>query len=313
MITDSFEKLAPKLPDPVSDGFSKETDTRAFDIDDVHIEFSGTGGISSLQVKNGWDWASEDNLIGQYVYQVQSTDDFYNFFNLYAQRDENGNIPWFFPMDFGKPGLYGNPLIAQNITVLPELVSLWRKNISNHVVTFLLNLQIQNNTFHESYGAPSDIWVNMTLDTSNGVALEVSLQLFNKTATRLPESMWFRFRPAVPDPETGKWTMSKLNQQINPLDVMVNGSRHLHAVDHGISYVHPVTTLDIASLDASVLSWGDENPFPTPSGGVYEPNLSNGASFCLFANEWGTNYIMWYPFESNEGDLKFRFRVTIQT
>ena len=47
-------------------------------------------------------------------------------------------------------------------------------------------------------------------------------QLFDKTATRLPESMWVLFNPIV---ASNQWKLQKLASLIDPLDVMINGSR----------------------------------------------------------------------------------------
>lgn len=56
--------------------------------------------------------------------------------------------------------------------------------------------------------------------------LNLTFYLVNKTATRLPESLWLRFRPLPP--ASGPplvWTMNKLDSDIDPLDIVVNGSR----------------------------------------------------------------------------------------
>lgn len=40
--------------------------------------------------------------------------------------------------------------------------------------------------------------------------------------------MWLKFNPIVKSPQ--KWQFDVLGSFINPLDVVVNGSQHLHAI-----------------------------------------------------------------------------------
>ena len=45
------------------------------------------------------------------------------------------------------------------------------------------------------------------------------------------QALWAQFKPdpAVVDPQS--WTMSKLGSPISPLEVVLNGSQSMHAVD----------------------------------------------------------------------------------
>lgn len=52
------------------------------------------------------------------------------------------------------------------------------------------------------------------------------LQWFDKVPTRLPEGMHFVFKPVA---KAGyKWWMNKIEELIDPLDVVLNGSQRLH-------------------------------------------------------------------------------------
>ena len=55
--------------------------------------------------------------------------------------------------------------------------------------------------------------------------------LINKTATRMPEAMFFVFDPLPAG--AASWTVDKLGEWIAPDEVMVGGSPHLHAVSSG--------------------------------------------------------------------------------
>jgi hypothetical protein len=43
------------------------------------------------------------------------------------------------------------------------------------------------------YGAPETVWIEHVFVLSEEI-LQTKLQLFNKTATRLPEAAWFSFK-----------------------------------------------------------------------------------------------------------------------
>ena len=61
------------------------------------------------------------------------------------------------------------------------------------------------------------------------VGLDVTLQWYQKTATRLPESLMFLFTPE-PNPQLvdSFWYMSKMGSWIDPANVVRNGSQYMH-------------------------------------------------------------------------------------
>lgn len=103
----------------------------------------------------------------------------------------------------------------------------------------------------KNYGAPETLWFNYTVDATTG-DLYIELQLFNKvhqytfnnsqsvdnsiqTSTRLDEALWLAFTPS---PISGlSFKMDKLGSLIDPLEVMVNGSQHQHAVSWGLLFI----------------------------------------------------------------------------
>ena len=58
------------------------------------------------------------------------------------------------------------------------------------------------------------------------------------------------------------------------------------------------------SLDAALVSPGEPIPFPITR---TKPDLIRGISYCLANNIWGTNYIMWQPYEPEQSRMRFRF------
>ena len=58
--------------------------------------------------------------------------------------------------------------------------------------------------------------------------LDVVLQWFNKTTTRLPESISFAFKPIIRPHH--KWTIYKMMQPVDPYNVLLNGSQYNHGL-----------------------------------------------------------------------------------
>ena len=58
--------------------------------------------------------------------------------------------------------------------------------------------------------------------------LQIEFNIFNKTSTRLPESMSVMFTPS--EQYGFSWMLSKLGQQIDPKSVVENGSQYQHGM-----------------------------------------------------------------------------------
>lgn len=191
--------------------------------------------------------------------------------------------------------------------------------------TMLLQLALPDAAV-QLFGGMREVTLNVTLataDETGGRAVEVTLTWRNKTATRLAESSWLSFVPAVPRPETG-WRLDVLGTPVDPLSVAYNGSRHLHAIHRGVCYDDTVTSnndddddanngtteadpirLALESLDAPLVAPGDtahlldfDNVLPDLSGGFHF-NLHNNAG-------WDQSAPQWYG-----RDAAFRFRLNL--
>ena len=142
--------------------------------------------------------------------------------------------------------------------------------------------------------------------------------------------------------DPASWLLWKLGRPISPLEVILNGSRSLHAIDDsGVAVAAaaappgcagggargpgsgggsraktaaaaaaaaaapaPRPWLRIRSLDAALVSPGRPTPFPNLS---QQPEMEEGVSFALTNNIWGTNYPMWVPYVAGDKDMTFRF------
>jgi hypothetical protein len=111
--------------------------------------------------------------------------------------------------------------------------------------------------------------------TTSAVGLAIELTLVNKTATRLPEAIFFGFNPVGSG--TGTWTMDKLGTPVNPLDVADGASKGLHCVTSGVQLAVGKATRVFGSPDVALARWDEPLPFPTPI--HRQPDLSKGVAW----------------------------------
>lgn len=133
----------------------------------------------------------------------------------------------------------------------------------------------------------------------------------NKTATRIPEAMFASFNvvPDARDAALDGWSMNKLGEdlQINRLDMQARrGNAHQHGVLDGFAYGFGDARLQVRTLDAGIVVAGKPTGFPVP---FDTPDLSYGVSTMLVNNLWGVNYVLWYPFETEDQNMKFRYEL----
>lgn len=261
----------------------------------LQIGFSAEGAITHFSGPNG-TFADKDHPLGQFVYQTYSQADYKTFFDEYIYDFSQGYIY----LDLGKPGMN----VSKTMTLNPKVKSLWMKE-DNISMNFLVEMEFDLSIVLD-YGAPQAVWTSVrvydpSLQLPEGI--DFTLYLVNKTATRIPESLSFYFNPLVQN--SSSMAVGKLAEYISVLDVIKNGSRHLHASDNGISYSEG---LNVTAYDTSVVCIGMPNAFPTP---VVQPNVSQGFSFNIFNNVWGTNYIMWYPYLPEDRSSLYRFSMSL--
>lgn len=60
------------------------------------------------------------------------------------------------------------------------------------------------------------------------------------------------------------------------------------------------------TLDSALVSPGMATPFPNVR---HAPDMSQGMTFCLGNNIWGTNYVMWQPYLQEAANQRFRFEL----
>ena len=152
---------------------------------------------------------------------------------------------------------------------------------------------------HTLGGAPAAVWTKVRL-AAQGTSLELELEFlaFNKTATRLPESIFVQFKPAVvAEPAPLGWSLEMFNDSsivLDPMDVMptVNGSGgapHTRCVS-GVRWQaeggKDAPSMWLSSKDVPCVCTGTPTPFPTPRN--EPPNMADGVSYNIYNNIWNT-------------------------
>ena len=144
-----------------------------------------------------------------------------------------------FAGDFGKCEIDGCATCVRR-DVRGSIASMWKSSspldcsrfLSDNTscTIFMVQLQLPVEA-HLQAGAPQMVWLRLELPTDHSSArLGVTLDLLDKTPTRMPESTSLRFVPAPLVNRDVVIRVSKLSQWVDPSDVVINGSRHLHGV-----------------------------------------------------------------------------------
>ena len=265
----------------------------AFRFDPLH------GGLLALcpkgaqTTRSGRDWAGPRHPLARFWYETFSDADYQRFYRQYLQNLRHTRH-WAIP-DFGKPGMAAAG--AEHHTFLPALTWAGRRETENGP-TYLLLLEMPEQSW-TTYGAPRTLSLEVCFP-SDRPAVDLTLQWFDKPACRLPEALWLSFIPRVRDPRA--WRLDKLGQWVSPYDVLLDGNRHLHAVQRGARYDDGHTSLSIDTLDCALLAPGEPALLNFSN---RQPNLRAGLHANLYNNQWGTNFPMWY-----EEDARFRFTIS---
>ena len=254
------------------------------------------------------NWASPENLLAKLVYSCFDEKSYDVIWKHYAHR--RTPFPEWFIKDFGKPNatVLGG---AKRQDAVPALQKVWQRT-DGHGGLHVIAKAVFDDDLVTYAGAPAAVYYDISSPKdSNDLFIDIVWE--NKTATRLPEAMWLSWECDAPAVDPSSWAMSKLGQWISPLEVMRNGSMSMHAIDDGGISVRSgdgKSVLRVRSLDAVLVSPGRPTPFPSV---VHLPDLHAGMHFNLVNNVWGTNYVMWWPYQESDRNMRFRFVVQIES
>jgi len=240
-----------------------------------------TGALDFLE-HAGKRWADEAHPLARFRYQTYVASDFHSYITRYT-RDLEKHF-WWALRDLTRWELREAETLASLQS--PESVWLGHRRVSDaHLFRIRLTMPVRATP---GYGCPRHVVLQIRCpDAAPEIELVVSWR--GKRATRLPEASWLSFSPTVAEPKA--WRLHKMGCQIDPLAVVLNGNRFLHAVQDGFTYRGPDGTLAVETLDAPVVSLGQ------PQLLVFEdrqPDLAGGLHVCLHNNLWNTNFRQWY-------------------
>ena len=298
--------LKPTVPDIPTTSWKQGKAGQSFVCGSTTLAFGEDGSISQLKTM-GSVWADSGHTLLAPVYQSYSAADVDAFFATYCKS----NAGWV-QHDYGKPGLKeccSKTVVGrlwqsrvQELWFAPSS-SPWdlppKHRAGTPACRFALR-QDYDGDAHADYGAPGSVWTTIDVVDGNGKSptrIQVVMGIFNKTQTRLPEAMFVRFNPVVA--ANASYEVNKLGSWIDTKDVVNGGSKHLH----GVLSQGPVLrasdagrVMAVESFDAAVVNLGKLTAYPSPVN-VTADTATYGSSFVLWDNLWGTNYVMWWPFE----------------
>lgn len=253
------------------------------------VSFDLASGAWVQFERDGIQWATPARPLARFMYRTHSYEEKCTYAKTYTYS-HGGEHPY-------SPGAYTPPSPGLNTSATLQsqqfyapVTGIWRHNlgVSNDDVMQSVVLRLDGSAMGAAcYSKFSDIWVNLTSSNSNG-DLAIELVWASKTPTRLPESAWFEFRPALPSRQS-KWllTIDKVGSAIDSADVVGNGGSALHGVAPNGSIAwrqkgSDNSALSVKPLDAALVSPGRSTNILNWS--VYNdepPSAEDGAAFNL--------------------------------
>lgn len=318
---------------------------------------AATGAIATLaDSQTGQSWASpaDGSRLAWLHYVTLSADDYVTMTGGVASGGYYplpGDSPDWYKLDFGKPNLTSVAPLHQEVAA--SLGGLFLRETPT-VASFLVQASFADPSLHAVYGAPAAVWLRVDVPRGTGAAaaapINITLELFDKTATRLPEGLFLRFnasRSYGANAAPLAWSAATLSGAVDPFNTVQGGNHHLHGVSEGIvaTKADPAGKGKAAALvidadSAAVASFGRPWPLPNPVW-ANSSNPIEGAGFLLCDNTWGTvssracsgdrvraarfpatrrpplspspvqqNFPMWYPFVASDANMRFRFSLT---
>ena len=255
--------------------YNKVDVDQIFSVNGFKFSFNKHGAIDYL-LKGDTIFADSCHRWGKFIYEAFSKQEYDRFKAQYM------TIPFDWAIeDLGKIGI--ESAISEYYSPEISLAAVYQKGNE-----FLLVLDADKKA-NELYGCPEQLEVSWIFEQD---CIQADLCWRGKPATRVAEAMWFGI-----DPMADNLRISKLGEEIAPMNVIEKGARNLHGFDYGVRY----DSMKIHSLDAGLVCPGAPSLLNFTN---QQPELSQGVHFNLYNNVWGTNFPMWY-----DEDARFRFVV----
>jgi len=212
-IRHTLQVLEPYVPN--TSGYNKITnfDGKKLQCGRYTLAFTANGGgISYLYDSvTRRHWASDTNVLAKFIYTTFSESDFSTFLDQYAYCNWRKECPWFIG-DFGKQNCSAGGAVHR-VWSTRATVLYAKESVSE--CSFLQYLESDPNAY-TLFGAPHHLWLTFNIRNkhSNELVIDIDVQIFNKTSSRLPEALWVSFNPIVADPMRG-WSIDKLGERIS--------------------------------------------------------------------------------------------------
>ena len=270
-------------PKPAAEGFrllpAAERTRQIRTVGGGRVTLDNRGSIVSLIDAAGAQWAGgADNALALLRYQSVTDAQFeHEMRDSYLMQHNQTGDAVSGSNEYGKPS---QDAVAHPLAQLaaPTLRSVWQKG-TQAAAELLVELGFAKE-LHAAYGCPSSAWLRLAFGAQ---ATNVTLELYNKTATRLGEAGWLTFAP-----HATSYEVDKLGSWTDPLDVVEGGAKSLHGLTDGVrATMGGGGRLFVRSLDSGVVRFDTPLPVPTPI--FRQPDMAQGMSFGLFMNTWCAN------------------------
>jgi hypothetical protein len=188
--------------------------------------------------------------------------------------------------DFDKVGIAAGGAVLRNVNASCQGMYYGVESESGRV-TFVVDVSFPEEAVVLA-GAPVQTFITWTFSGDKSVAeFNVTIEVFNKTATRLPEAMFFRW--LLPGGARGI-SVQKLDEWLDPLDVVMGGNQRMHSLSRGgLSLPAHGTSLNISSPDTRLVCVGEPTSFPTPTD--VPADASQGVANVLWNNIWYVSFV----------------------
>lgn len=288
-LKEAWQSLEVQVPN--LDGFVEINPEITIELPDLSLKIDPQTGAFKEGVFHGLPLTAGKYATGLLSYQSISHRQMEGFRSQYC-----GAAHAWAGVDFGKPG--STDANTRAAFWLPQLMHLFRRDVSGES-SLLLQLMFPSDAV-ENFGAPAEVWITISIPYEDR-AIQWNVQWFCKTASRLPEALWFTLAPPVKD--TSRWRLRKMGRFISPHEVVPRGGRKLHAVEEVVN-TDPAAPWSIISKDVALVAPGNMNFINFDD---MLSDLSGGWHFNLWNNVWGTNFPQWY-----EQDARFRFELALR-
>ena len=243
------------------------------------IVINGYGGISELKLNGNNVIVKNNKPAVEYV--SYGKDDYDFWLNNYTRNLKNTSS-WAIG-DFGRPLLkYVNKKYKQGR--FPYTYDNGKVIANGDEVKIVVNLKIDD-YFYSNLGAAKNLQIVYSIKDNR---LSIEVLWLDKPANRLSESTIFHIYPCCVN---DKLRYTKIDTPIDPMTVVENGNRNLSAVQN-ISFKTNEGLYKIINHHSPLVSIGKGKILRFDN--KFENVETDGLSYILHNNVWGTNFPLWY-------------------